>query len=353
MKVALIEFYIKEDQTFIFVINPHNPESGQKPHVITIDIGEQEIKALKTMIWSFGRASVIVERNLNLFQEIGTTIFKPVLNYLTNCDILYIVPHKNLHYLPFHALEIDDKALCDHFAIVYLPNASLLKYCQENNVLRRRKKYEYKQILSLGVGAREDTASVRNKFITEANQVAETLNPALSSCLTGIHATKAAFLENAPQSELIHIASHGFFDRNTPLGSGPLLAYGRRFPSLGELEDRDKFVLKAEEFYKLKLQANLVTMSGCFTGLSEVRGGDELLGLARGVFAAGVPSMIVSLWEAHHSATMRFMQIFYGELIKGTPKALALQTAQLELRKTPEYRHIKFWAPFILIGDWL
>ena len=178
-------------------------------------------------------------------------------------------------------------------------------------------------------------------------------NSAKKTCYTGTRATKAAFLEHAPRKDLIHIASHGYFDSDTPLGSGPLLSYGRRYPSLVSNKNRDRFVLKAEEFYQINLQANLMVMSGCFTGMSEVRPGDELLGLTRGIFAAGVPAMVVSLWEAHHGATRQFMHVFYQELIQGSPKALALQAAQRGLRRTPEYQHIKYWAPFILIGDWL
>lgn len=353
MKVALVEFFVKEDKTFVFVVDPNKPESKQEPHVITLDIGEQDLRALKTMIWSFGRASIIVERNMSFFQEIGATIFRPILNYLDDCDVLYIIPHKDLHYLPLHVIEINRQALCEHYAIVYLPNASLLKFCQENNVLRKKRRYSYRQILSLGVGTREDSLRLRKKFVTEARQVTEVFAPTKSHCLTGIQATKAAFLEHAPQCDLIHIASHGFFDRNIPLGSGPLLAYGKRLPPFEVHKNKKQYVLQAEEFYQLRLQANLVVLSGCFTGMSEVKPGDELLGLARGVFAAGVPSMIVSLWEAHHGAAMQFMQTFYQELLQGIPKALALQAAQRQLRRQPEYRHLKYWAPFILIGDWL
>jgi CHAT domain-containing protein len=353
MKIALVEFFVKEEQTIVFVIDPYNPESKQEPHVFTVDIKEEKIRFLKNMIWSFGKDDSIIKSKLSFFQNIASAFFKPVLDYLSACDILYIIPHKDLHYLPFHAAEIDGKTLCEHCAIVYLPSASLLKFCQENNILRKKKKFSYKQILSIGVGAREDTPNFQKNFHIEARQVGRVFQTARSICHTGRQATKAVFMDHAPQSDLIHVASHGFFDKDTPLGSGPLLADGKHLPPKKPDHDSKRFVLKAEEFYQLNLRANLMVLSGCLTGMSEVRAGDELLGLARGMFAAGIPSMIVSLWEAHHGATMQFMQIFYQELINGVPKALALQSAQRELRKNSEYQHIKYWAPFILIGDWL
>ena len=205
----------------------------------------------------------------------------------------------------------------------------------------------------MGVGASEEPPTIRNKFCLESKRVPEILGSSDQRCYSGIRATKNTFRKNAGDCDLIHIASHGYFNRFRPLGSGPLLANGRRLPHIHTDTVDERHILMAEEFYQLRLKANLVVLSGCFTGRSDVRPGDELMGLVRGVFAAGIPSMVLCLWEAYHDATIQFMEIFYQELSQRAPKAIAFQKAQCELRRHQQYHHLRFWAPFVLIGDWL
>lgn len=353
MNVALIEFFVTDNKTFVFVIDPRKPGSNKEPWVAAIDIGEAELSSIKTMIRSFGRHPAIVERHITLFQNLCSRILSPAIEYIGSCDILYIIPHKDLHYLPLHAVEIDGQPLCDKYAIVYLPNASLLKFCQANNVLRKKKHYSYNKILTMGIGAREELDHIRKKFVLEAEMVQDLLHPEQGHLFSGIRATKTAFMDFAIECDLIHIASHGYFNQFRPLGSGPLLAYRRRYPQIQNDSVDERHVLMAEEFYQLRLNANLIVFSGCFTGLSDVRPGDELMGLIRGVFAAGITSMVLCLWQAYHDATILFMEHFYRELIQGTPKAIAFQFAQNKLRHHPQFSHLRYWAPFVLIGDWL
>jgi CHAT domain-containing protein len=79
-----------------------------------------------------------------------------------------------------------------------------------------------------------------------------------------------------------------------------------------------------------------------------VAGGDELIGLARGLLHAGAQSLILSLWDVHDQSTAEFMKAFYSLLQQGKTKAVALRTAMLSLRS--KYPHCYQWAPFILMG---
>ena len=112
------------------------------------------------------------------------------------------------------------------------------------------------------------------------------------------------------------------------LGSGPLCVY---------------------DLYELRLAADLVTLSGCSTGLNVVVGGDEILGLVRGLLYAGARAVLLSLWDVHDMSTADFMQAFYGYSQSGSNKARALQLAMRELRE--RYPHPFYWAPFVLIGQ--
>jgi len=96
-------------------------------------------------------------------------------------------------------------------------------------------------------------------------------------------------------------------------------------------------------------QANLVTLSGCRSGASEVAGADELLGLMRGFLYAGARSLLLSLWDVNDRSTSKFMGIFYQSWLGGMTKAEALQTAMQKMRA--EEPHPYFWAPFVLIGN--
>jgi CHAT domain-containing protein len=132
----------------------------------------------------------------------------------------------------------------------------------------------------------------------------------------------------------VHIATHGLFRRDNPLFSSIRLGDGQ---------------LCAYELYELQLPAELVTLSGCSTGLSVVAGGDEQLGLVRGLLYAGARTVMLTLWDVNDSSTTEFMKGFYSRLRDGWGKARAAQQAMRELRE--RHAHPFYWAPFSLIGN--
>ena len=91
-----------------------------------------------------------------------------------------------------------------------------------------------------------------------------------------------------------------------------------------------------------------MTLSGCGTGLNVVVGGDELLGLKRGLLYAGAQALLLTLWDVHDQSTAEFMKLFYERLQSGSSKSLAVQEAMAEIRR--EYPHPFYWAPFTLVG---
>jgi len=93
-----------------------------------------------------------------------------------------------------------------------------------------------------------------------------------------------------------------------------------------------------------------VTLSGCGTGLNVVVGGDELLGLVRGLLYAGAQGVLVTLWDVNDQSTAEFMKLFYEHLKTNPNKAQAVQYATAELRK--KYAHPFYWAPFVLVGKY-
>lgn len=188
-----------------------------------------------------------------------------------------------------------------------------------------------------------------------------------TTVLSGAQATESAFKENAPGHRLIHLATHGFFleDRckgNSVLRESPLLRAGlalaganlRRQAQAGE-EDG---ILTAEEIATLDLSgADWVVLSGCETGLGEVKSGEGVLGLRRAVQAAGARTLITSLWPVEDEAARNWMAALYEErFARGFDTADAVRQASLRQlkarRSNGRTTHPFYWAGFIAVGDW-
>lgn len=107
--------------------------------------------------------------------------------------------------------------------------------------------------------------------------------------------------------------------------------------------------LNVYDLYDFRLSAELVTLSGCGTGLSVVTSGDELLGLVRGLLYSGTRAVLLTLWDVNDQSTADFMKSFYAKLAASPDKSDALKQAVQELRQS--YPDVYHWAPFVLIGN--
>jgi CHAT domain-containing protein len=233
---------------------------------------------------------------------------------------LIIVPHGVLHYLPFHALFDGAAYVIDSFTISYAPSASVFAHCQEKPA------HISGGTLVLGV------PDAQAPFILEEVQSVARILPA-AKLIVGPDASAQVLRDQGLHSRMIHIATHGKFRQDNPMFSG--IRLGDAYLNLYDL-------------YQLKLNAELVTLSGCATGMNVVTAGDELLGLIRGLLYAGAQSLLLSLWDVHDQTTADFMECFYRRLRDGSGKASALQGAITELRE--RHPHPYFWAPFTITG---
>jgi CHAT domain-containing protein len=103
---------------------------------------------------------------------------------------------------------------------------------------------------------------------------------------------------------------------------------------------------------RLKMNADLVTLSACSTGLGKLVSGEGILGLTRAFFFSGARNVTVSLWNVNDSATAALMKSFYQNLNRGAPKSQALRQAKLALLrgKNSTWSQPYFWAAFVLVG---
>ena len=157
----------------------------------------------------------------------------------------------------------------------------------------------------------------------------------------GESGTKQQFLEKAGEYEVLHLALHGKADSTSRFNSS-LIFNG----------DQD-YLLTATDLYKVRLKSKLVVLSACETGLGKINKGEGVFSIARGFSAAGIPSLVTTLWKVNDQAGAQITQAFYENLKTGASKDAALQKAKLDylasadnLSSSPYY-----WGNFILLGD--
>jgi CHAT domain-containing protein len=159
--------------------------------------------------------------------------------------------------------------------------------------------------------------------------------------LTGVSATRKAFLDQAPNARIIHLAAHAGLNNRDPLSS---------FVSLGSASDDG--MLTAREIMDMHLRADLVVFSACETALGTAGPGEGMIGMGWALSVAGASSSILSYWKIDSSASKDFMIALYRRMgAANTPKASALRQTALEIMQSPGHRHPFYWAPFTLWGS--
>ncbi len=264
----------------------------------------------------------------NHLQQLFNLLIQPVTSQLAPQQMLIIAPDGLLSYIPFHALHDGTQYLIEQHAIHYTPSATVLDLCARRTVNPQG---------SLFVGY--DDARLQS-VVGEIEAIAQ-LFPA-ATVGTGAQATAQLFLEHAPSARLLHLAAHASFRTDDPLQSALVLADRR---------------LTLAEIITLRLNAELVVLSGCETGFGQLRGVD-LLSLASSFWGAGARNVVMSLWRVADQATALLMQHFYRHLLQGDSYAQAMRAAQLALlaqgRQTKGHErvfaHPVYWAAFVVMG---
>src|SRR5262245_5711607 len=165
---------------------------------------------------------------------------------------------------------------------------------------------------------------------------------------TDFSASRAlALSQQLSEYRILHFATHGLLNSERPDLSGLVFSLIDR-----EGKQQDGF-LRLHEIYNLQLNADLIVLSACETGLGKEIKGEGLIGLTRGFMYAGAPRVVASLWNVDDLATAELMKLFYQRMFKdGLPAGAALRAAQLELSRQKRWASPYFWAGFVLHGEW-
>jgi CHAT domain-containing protein/tetratricopeptide (TPR) repeat protein len=314
--------------------------------------------------------------------KLSNTILGPVRDQVRAAKRIVIVADGALQYVPFAALPMPGDAraipLADTHEVIYLPSASVLEFLRSQAEARPPAPrmlalfadpvFSAEDARGRGASATvaakldgeltratDDVGLTRDGVIprlihtaTEAQEIAAILPASQRRIFTGFDATRRAALgEDLDRYRILHFATHGIVDDTHPALSGLLLSlYDRKGREV------DGF-LRLNDIFQMRLNADLVVLSGCRTGLGKQVRSEGMVGLARGFLYAGAQKVIVSLWNVDDRATAELMARFYrGMLQEELPPAEALRRAQASLRSDPRWAHPYYWAAFTYIGDW-
>ena len=317
---ALIEYYYRNKDMYAFIL------SNGRLQTVKLDSEglTEEVQAFRKAIEAPNSA-----QSMALSRKLYQRLFQPLERDLNKRNLI-IVSHGALHYLPMNALHDGNGYIIDRYSIRMMPSASAMKYMREKRAAKGG------GILVFGNPDLGDPKYDLEYAQKEAAEVAK-MRPQ-SKVFVRKEATEETLRKYCEDFSYIHFATHGQFNPEAPLKSALLLAPDAKYNGM----------LTVDKLYSLNLDADLVTLSACETGLSKIANGDDLVGLTRGFLYAGSSSIVASLWKVDDLATSQLMTRFYIELDK-TNKREALRKAQLETKK--KYPHPYYWASFQLTGS--
>lgn len=346
---ALIEFALGTKESYAWVVSRSGFQSFVLPGREVIEKRAEAFRELlkrpvNALTAQGSMAAIDVEA-----RRLYALLVGPLEASLKGKTRLLIVPDGGLHYVPFEAL-----GLIDRFRISYAPSASALA------VLRKRTSQRAaptRSLLAMADPLLPAAASVPNPergFVftqlpnarTEVNALRALFGAPASRVFLGAEAREQNLkTEDISAYRFVHFATHGYFDEAQPARSGLVLAQ--------QAGDTDDGMLQAREIFRLRLNADVVTLSACQSGLGQLLAGEGVMGLSRAFFYAGAQSLVVSLWNVNDAATAELMKTFYTHLKAGVARDEAMRRAKLALAKGPNraWRHPYFWAPFVFLGD--
>ena len=279
------------------------------------------------------------EKLMPLAKQLYQVLVSPVDDIIEKYETIVVVPFGILYYLPFHALVketvgkpeylIERKRLCYTTSATF---ADILKDQSRGN----------KTFMAFGnpdgslPAATEEMRTLREKFFKSDAKV-----------FTAGEATKDAFLKQAKDVNILHLATHGVIETN-PLDSYLLFAGASK-------EARELTLLEVAGYTALREKNSLVFLSACQTAKEATKSGSgsELITLAEAFAMAGAPTLVATLWEVEDNSTRILALTFYDALMnKKKDKLDALQAGQIALIRSAEYSHPFYWASFIMIGSW-
>jgi len=328
---AVIEYVVGPRQIAIFVLRHDGLHAMLEP-LRAVDL-ESKITLLRDLI----RRPDSTDWQLPA-RSLHRLLMEPIekAGWLQGASEITIVPHAFLHYLPFATLvrptREGERFLIEDYVVSYLPMAGAIAVSSAPQPSGERLAALAPSVSNLQFSSGEVRA-VGAAFGTHA------------TVMVGTKATETWFKHRAGDYDVIHVATHGFFNKANPLFSGIQL----------QPDAQNDGRLEVYEILGLHLRAKLVTLSACETAMgsgyfTEIPAGDEFVGLTRAFLSAGASTVMASLWEVNDSSTARLMRTFYRTISDDSPSQSLAKAQDAMLHGNKDHRHPYYWSAFVVIG---
>lgn len=367
-----LSYSVGKDQTALFAVTR---AGGLRVEILKI--GEER---LRQDVKHFLEHIQLQEAPVDLARSLYRTLIGPVADLVEQSERVLILPDGPLHRLPFGALIRDTdrgqylmewKPLHSALSLTVYGTLRASEGAPSNSattVVAFGDPFYPKDPVSSGEtldlilrspGLRSFDWAALPYSRREVERIAE-VYPG-SRLYLGEEATEERAKTVGRDARVLHFSTHGYLDDRTPLDSALVLTIPNDLSP-----GKDNGLLQVWEIFEsLRLDADLVVLSGCETALGRELSGEGLIGLTRAFQYAGARSVVASLWSVADQVTAELMVRFHRHLAAGLPKDEALRAAQIELiRKpvqitTPQGHAVEtdasapfFWAAFQLFGDW-
>jgi len=379
---ALLAYAVGEASSVVFVIAP---ETGLEVELLPITADDlrgeiRTLRALHSPEWESNEGSALLDERAS---RLGERLLGPARAAIDRAQRLLIVPDGPLHMLPWAVLGgfenqgSSARYLVEQRASHVVASATVYRQLVRQRSGRARDPLRWLAVAfgdPLYAASDQPGSEVSMVRVLAARGIDLVPLPATRAevdaiaalygdqarVFLGADATETAAKSAAGRARIVHFACHGLLDERVPLDSGLALSIGT-----GSRATADNGILQAWEiFEQVRLDADLVTLSACSSGLGKEVAGEGLMGLTRAFQYAGARTVLASLWNVADLSTAELLARFYGHLKTGSTKDQALRAAQLELIRAPvevSYRgttvtrdlsHPFHWAAFQLYGDW-
>jgi CHAT domain-containing protein/Tfp pilus assembly protein PilF len=352
-KTAFIAYIVGDENSYGFAITKNNIK------IFPIPVKTELQKLITSHI------QVITDKDSKNFDS-GKELFQILVHPGLDKKIkkIIFIPDDILHFLPFETLitrQNEDHWLIEDYKVAYTPSIS--SYREITQRKGKNKTRQRSKILAFGDPDFGPTESETNEIDIFQNFYSTNAFNFYRLKYSGIEIERISSLFKQKRAEvyvrgeateeqlknlrlddykIIHFATHSLIDDKKPTRSSIVL-------SLNEDTVEDGFV-QMREIYNLNLNADLITLSACQTGLGQFIRGEGIEGLNRAFFFAGSSAVLMSLWAVNDQATYQLMERFYTHLRSSKQIASSLQKAKLEMIDSDMVSHPYYWAGFIVSG---